>query len=462
LDPKALTIAATADDTAPYPRVAPPWPDRSFVEDWREAAHALGFDPFDWQDIAATYLMAADDDGKWLYPEIAVVVARQNGKTELLQPLIVDELDHGGRVLHTAQNRELPRDLFLRIGDYYVTERPDEVKNYRRANGQERLTLVNGGRYAIVAPQRGARGQSGISLLIFDEAREFEDFDVVAAALPTQRAVPNKRAIYLSNAGSDDSVVLNDLKQRSGVDPALCYLEWSAAPERARDDREGWREANPSPLVSMADLEREFISRTPAVFETEYLCRWVETMAPSLLAPAAWERLERPLEPPQAPSMGIALDVSGTRASAVLAWAQSDGTIAVTMAAEVTGEPIDLDAFGKALKQQVSKLKVSAVAYDPATDTDLSRYLPTVKALGPREFAQASERFVRSVEGERLRHYDARPVAGDLPYVARHASAAGIWQAVKARDETPITAALAAIRAVWLAAAPLPAKPRVY
>jgi len=132
------------------------------------------------------------------------------------------------------------------------------------------------------------------------------------------------------------------------------------------------------------------------------------------------------------------------------------------MAADVTGSPIDVDAFGKALKERCKELKVAAVAFDPATDTDLARHLANTKPLGPREFAQASERFVRSVEGERIRHSDARAIAGDLPYVARRVSAVGIFQAVKARDETPITAALAAIRAVWLAAAPLPSRPRVY
>lgn len=455
-------MLATADDPAPWPRVAPPFPDRSFDVDWWHAAGELGIDPFEWQGIAAAYLMAADDDGYWLYPEIAIVVARQNGKTELLQPLIVDELEHGGHVLHTAQNRELPRESFLRIAAYYEAERADEVVAIRRANGQERITLRNGGTYTIVAPQRGARGKSGVTLLIVDEAREFEDFDAIGAAMPTLSASPNPRAVFLSNAGSDDSVVLNDLKRRSADDPSLCYLEWSAAPERARDDREGWREANPSPLITEAFLARQYESRPPAVFETEHLCRWVETMAPSLIAPAAWERLERPLEAPQAPSMGIALDPSGTRASAVLAWAQSDGTLAVTMAAEVTGQPIDLDAFGQALKERCKALKVADVAFDPATDTDLARYLPNTKPVGPREFAQASERFVRSVEGDRIRHADAQPVAGDLPYTARRVAERGIWHAVKAREETPITASLAAIRAVWLAAAPLPAKPRVY
>ena len=457
-----MTAAVAEAVDVMYPRLAPPWPERSFAQDWHDAAGALGIDPFDWQSIAAEYLMAADEDGYWLYPEIAVVVARQNGKTELLQPLIVDELDHGGHILHTAQNRELPRETFLRVAAYYETERPDDVVTSRRANGQERVTLKNGGTYTIVAPQRGARGKSGVTLLIVDEAREFEDNDTIGAAMPTLTASPNPRAIFLSNAGSENSVVLNDLKRRAGEDPSLCYLEWSAAPERPIDDREGWREANPSPLVTLDFLARQYASRPPAVFETEHLCRWVTTMAPSLVAMAAWERLERPLEAMQAPSMGIALDAAGRRVSAVLAWPQSDGSLAVTMAAEVTGDPIDVNAFGKDLGKLATRLKVVAIGYDPATDQDLARHLPNAKPLAPREYAQASERFVHSIEGERIRHADSDPISGDLPYTARKVSNAGIWSAVKASEERPITASLAAIRAVWLAAAPKPEKPRVY
>lgn len=406
--------------------------------------------------------MAVDDAGRWLYPETAVVVARQNGKTELLRPLIVDALDHGARILHTAQNRELPRETYLSVVDHYQATRPDDIREARLANGQERLRIDGGGMYRIVAPQRGSRGQPGIDLVIIDEVREFEDFDLVGAIVPTTSASPNARIVYLSNAGHDASVVLNDLRRRAGTDPALCYLEWSAPPELAVDDKTGWHQANPSPRITDEFLARQLASRPRAIFETEHLCRWVASMLPSLVSTGAWDRLERPLEPPVAPSLGIALDGSLGRASAVLAWPQSDGTLAVTMAAEVTGSPIDVGAFGEALAELARKAKVSATAYDPATDADLARFLPTPKPLGPREFAQASERFVRSVEGQRIRHADAAPIAGDLPATSRETSSHGVFLATKAQEDRPITASLAAIRAVWLAAAPKQPRPRVY
>jgi len=448
--------------TATGPRIAPPRPRWSYVDDWHAAAGALGIEPFEWQATAAEYVMAVDDAGRWLYPETAIVVARQNGKTELLRPLIVDALDHGLRILHTAQNRDLPRETYLSIVGYYEDERADDVLEARRANGQERLRIHGGGMYAIVAPQRGARGRPGIDLVIIDEVREFEDFDLIGAIQPTTTAVDNPRTVYLSNAGHDASVVLNDLRRRADVDPSLCYLEWSAPPELAADDRIGWRQANPSPLVTDEKLERFYASLPRAIFETEHLCRWVRSMLPSLVNVSSWERLETPLEAMAQPSLGIALDGPLGRASAVLAWPQSDGTLAVTMAAEVHGDPLDVSAFGKALGELATKAKVAATAYDPATDADLARHCPNPKPLGPREFAQASERFVRSIDGARIRHADAAPIGGDLPATARSTGSHGVFIASKAQEDRAITASLAAIRAVWLAAAPKQPKPRVY
>ena len=68
----------------------------------------------------------------------------------------------------------------------------------------------------------------------------------MAASRPTLTASRNPQTIYCSNAGDDMSVVLNALRTRAETDPSLAYMEWSAAPERPIDDREGWAEANPA------------------------------------------------------------------------------------------------------------------------------------------------------------------------------------------------------------------------
>jgi len=218
-----------------HPRVGPPLPARSAAPRFVTQATEIGIDLFPWQKTAARYLYALGHGTKFLYPEVAIVVGRQNGKTELLVPLIVDRLRQGRRIMHTAQDRELPREVHGRVADVMIEKYRDELRSKPRfANGQEEIRMKNGGRYRLVAPSRsGARGPSNDDVIL-DEVREQDDHDFMAAAEPTLAASSNPQFIFLSNAGDDSSVVLNGLRARAGLDPSLAYLEWSADPDAAQ------------------------------------------------------------------------------------------------------------------------------------------------------------------------------------------------------------------------------------
>lgn len=442
------------------PRLAPPIPPVNDLADYRGVARVIAFKPMAWQ-LRAVATITGRRRGRLAYPEAAVVVARQNGKTALLQALIVLKLLQGRRVMHTAQNRELPREVFTAVADAFVEHFPGDLKKLPRlANGQERIELKNGGLYRIVAPTRGgARGPANDDVLV-DELREFDTFDFIAAARPTLTASRDPQMIYLSNAGDETSVVLNAIRKRAGADLSLAYLEWSAAEAAALDDRDAWRAANPRyeryPKAMADYMERQYrtyaLEGELAIFETEHLCRWVTSLLPRVVADVPWQRAAAAgLETPQAPFMGIALD--GNRASAALAWMQTDGTIALTLAADVTGEPLDVDELGRRLLELQVQVGAQAVGYSPATDRDLVRHLRAGHSIAGQEWASASDRFARTVDGGRLRHSDAGAIGADLPFTARRTSGA-TWGADKAKSDRPITAALAAIRAVWLATNP--------
>jgi len=234
------------------PRIAPPVPARTLSAEFEAVSSEIGIELFPWQKVAARYLTALGQGDAWLYRHVAIVVARQNGKTRLLVPLIVSRLRMGHRIMHTAQDRNLPREVFSEVADIMGSS-PGQlaIKNGRIvmprfANGQEEIRMKNGGIYSIVAPTRGgARGPSR-DLVIIDELREMTDHDFIAAANPTLQASSKPQMLYLSNAGDESSVVLNAIKKSQAEDPTLAYLEWSAAPERPDDDRDGWAEANPS------------------------------------------------------------------------------------------------------------------------------------------------------------------------------------------------------------------------
>lgn len=460
------------------PRIAPPVPARSDVKVFEQVATDIGITLMPWQRCAGRYIEATGPEGRHLYREVAIVAARQNGKSTLLVALIVKWLREGKRVIHTAQNRELPREVFGQVADILADdqtlfpERNGRRTRPRFANGQEEIRLANGGLYRIVAPTRGgARGHAGIDRVIIDELREMDTWDFVAAAKPTTTASPDPQIIYLSNAGEEDSVVLNALRDRAGKDEALAYLEWSAAPDRAADDLEGWTEANPAighmPAV-LETLRDEYraasLSGTLALFEVEHLCRWVKSTRQALVEIAAWNLCAADeLARAKRPVMGIAMDPGGTRASASLSWLQADGTVALRSLLEARGDPIDVQALGEDLRALAVSNRVREVAFDPMTDGELAKYFRVTHRVTGQEFANASAQFVNLVDAGKLRWQECSAVGDDLTWTARKSNdETGTFVAVRANDDRPITAALASIRAVWRASGPRPPAARIY
>ena len=454
-----MTVAPNRASSRPLgvttPRLAPPLPARSKAKEYDAIAQSVGIKLYPWQAHAAKYLTAATKDG-WTYRDVAIIVGRQNGKTELLVPRILMDLRAGRRVIHTAQNRTLPREVFMRIVD--MLDRP-EVKRVREANGQEKIEMRNGGLYRITAPQRGARGLSG-DTVIYDELREYEDFDVIKAADPTLAASPDPQTIYLSNAGTHRSVVLNDLRRRGekGDDRWLAYLEWSAQPERSIDDRGGWAEANPSlgHGMRLQTLEHAYDTKPPEYFEVEHLCRWVDSMLPSVVSEAAWlECVTDVDDKPSRPVIAFNMHPTGSRASAAMAWLRTDGRIALVELIEATGDPIDALALAEDIQALAKTHGAKKSAFASWTDKDLARNVRGSEPLDGKEFAAASEFFARSVMQGRLAvDAKARTISGDVKWSARKPHDSGSWVVTPADPERPITGMLAAVRAVWLASQP--------
>jgi hypothetical protein len=459
------------------PRVAPPTPARSQLDEFVKVAKAIGIDLFPWQRTAARYLTALGQGDAWLYRHVAIVVARQNGKTKLLVPLIVSRLRMGHRIMHTAQDRNLPREIFSEVADIMAAS-PGElaIKNGRIvmprfANGQEEIRMRNGGVYSIVAPTRGgARGPSR-DLVIIDELREMKDHDFIAAANPTLQASKSPQMVYLSNAGDESSVVLNAIKKSIPDDPTLAYLEWSAQEDRNYEDRDGWAESNPSigylPGI-LGNLEQDlqtYRSRGELpIFNTENLCRWETTIRQRLVEDATWLAGRSPLELPTRPVLAFSMDPEGHRASAAIAWRRSDGTIGLRLIREGTSKTgaFDTDLFGDELRRDAARMGIRTVGFDPLTDAALAKFFKKPESISGGKFANATAQFCNLVTAGKLRWADCDAVTDDLTWTARKVDVeSGSYEAVRVQDDRPITASLAAIRAVWLASAPSKPSPKV-
>jgi hypothetical protein len=86
----------------------------------------------------------------------------------------------------------------------------------------------------------------------------------------------------MSNAGDDESVVLNALRDAalSARDPTIGLFEWSAEDGCELDDTRAWAAANPGlgHTVSEAAIRTAMSTDPPAVFRTEVLCQRVDQL----------------------------------------------------------------------------------------------------------------------------------------------------------------------------------------
>jgi hypothetical protein len=431
------------------------------------AAH-VELELYPWQQRSLRYLSALSPTIGWLWPEVAILAARQNGKTTILELLILTRLVAGQRVMHSAQNRELPRESHIWLGDTLSRFYPELLGRnaVRSSSGQESITLRNGGHYRIAAAtRRGARGPSN-DLVAVDEVLELDNFDFLAAAKPTTQHSLWPQVAYFSNAGTPESVVLASLRLRADSDQSLAYLEWSAAPDDDPGDPRAWAKANPTIghfAGSLPNLEREYranlLGNTMDIWEREYLCRWTPSAGTALLLqPDEWARNDFSLaDDGRRVVFGIKVDPDGSRASIVAAWQLADDRIALDVIGDVTGEPIETRALGLDLRAVVKERKARKVIYDPWTDADLARYVRSGTAVGGRDYASATEKFVALAQSRQLVIRDPQGIIErDLEHTVKSSSRAGTYQAVKDSPESTNTALEAAIRAVWIASAPQP------
>lgn len=243
------------------------------------------------------------------FKTILVLIARQNGKTHWAKVLIMwalfrHRLDY---VLGAAQTKKDAHDLWSEIVDY-VEDHPRLKKRLKKivtAHGFEELKVKSGGVYKVAGLNRkDGRGKT-VNVLYMDELREHHNWLGWNALSSTTKSPVVGINICTTNAGSDDSVVLNKLQddatlaiENGETDSASVGLfEWSAHPDRAIDDREGWAEANPDlghGRLTERDIAADLEAMEEAGFRTEVLCQRVRTLEKGKLDPIKWAAIADP------------------------------------------------------------------------------------------------------------------------------------------------------------------------
>lgn len=292
-----------------------------------------------WQRHLVIHAGELTPDGRPRFRQLLVLVARQNGKTELLV-ILSQYWQHVERVklvLGTSTNLDYARESWEKA----VTLAEDtpllakEVADIRRANGEQTLTTHTGSRYKIAASNRKGGRSLTIDRLVMDELREHASWDAYNAAVPATNAVADAQIWMITNQGDDKSVVLNALRDQAiaGHDPRLGLFEWSSPDGVSATDVEGLAMANPNlgrrialDAVMGDALRAEAAGGEQlAKFLTEVHCRRVPLLDPAIDL-TAWEacRSDGSLDQLR-DRVAVCLDVSIDELHATLYAAAVDG-----------------------------------------------------------------------------------------------------------------------------------------
>lgn len=247
----------------------------------------LGVRLLPWQRWWAIHALERRRTGAgFRYRTILTLVGRQNGKTTLLKCLALWMLYLGRArlVLGVAQNLDIAKESWQGAVELAeaVPELSAEVANVRRANGEQELRLTSGARYKIAAATRRAGRSLSVDLVILDELREQQNFEAWGALSKTTMARPDSVIVGISNAGDDQSVVLNQLRAAAlaGGTDTLGIFEWSAPDGCALDDLDAIAQANPGlgHTISLESIDNARATDPPEVFRTEVLCQRVAAL----------------------------------------------------------------------------------------------------------------------------------------------------------------------------------------
>lgn len=283
----ALAVRLAEGCQVPRFLSVPPAASHSAAEDALEFIESVGVYLDPWQRLCVRHALAEAEDGRWAAFEFALIVARQNGKGEVIMALELAKLflfrfSRPPLILHSAHLFPTAQEAFRRIRD--VIDGCDtlrrEVKRVSAAHGEEGIELLDGARLRFMARtiSGAGRGFSPTDLYL-DEVFHLP-IEAVSANMPALSAQTNPQIGYFCSAGYPSSDVLWRIVERGrgGGDEQLAYLEWSVPKEVDLGDVDAWLAANPAVgyRITLDAIAREYAAMPADEFARERLSIWAD------------------------------------------------------------------------------------------------------------------------------------------------------------------------------------------
>lgn len=389
----------------------------------------------DWQEYVLSQATMRRPDGKWSAYEVGLEVARQNGKSGLIEARILWGLFFNPRektITYSAHLYSTTIEIFLRLENLILSNPrlAAQVHDIKHGNTGRKIVLKDGSTVKFMARTgKSARGLSG-DLIIFDEA-----FDLDASMLEAMRPTLAARSMsgepqlwFASSAGLPESTVLNGMRARVIDDPddephdhtifqhehepKLLWMEWSGHPSAKSEDVEARRRANPAlgKRISLEFLDDELRGfradplKGEEGYRREYLgIRPVAAKAAALSLAKFRATLDQDVDLPA--TLALAVDVTPSRDYAVISVAGlcADGRILIEVIDHNVGTEWLPEALKK-LKQALDPVRIIVNAGEGAgaLEPELRRAGVKVTMITMRQYAQACASFLDDFQAGRL------------------------------------------------------------
>jgi len=432
------------------------------------AEMGVAFDP--WQHGIGSVALGKRKSGKYAATVGGIVMSipRQVGKTFLVGMIIIAlcVLFPGFTALWTAHRTRTASMTFASMQAMVKKKKIwPHVDAIRTSNGEQEIRFKNGSIIMFGAREQGfGRGFDKVDAEIFDEAqilseKALEDM-VPAANQSTQEAGALLFFMGTPPRPTDPGEEFANRRSKalSGKSKDLVYVEFSADPDAAPDDRDQWAKANPSfphrtPVESLERM-RENLTDDDS-FKREALGIWDAEDSTRVIDEDSWNRVADPASM-AIDRLSIAVDVAPDRSVAAVALAglRADGTWHI----ELDDHRRGTDWVAHWVKDRATKNRLHSVVVDELSGlvemrrdrhfligTDIE---VTLAASEGRDMAIASAKFYDSVMGASLRHTDQPQVNVALSVARKRPLGAG-WAWNRKDAMSDITPVVALTLALW-------------
>lgn len=335
------------------------------------------------------------------------------------------------------------------------------VAEIRSVNGQESITLKNGGSVEVIARSKNSGRGFTVDVLVMDEAQEMSDDDL-EALMPTTSAAPQGNPQWLLTGTPPGAKANGEVFTRvrdealGGKSLRLAWHEWSAAGDVDLDDRAVWYDVNPALMagrLQMSVLEGERARFSDEGFSRERLGMWASAASQQVIADADWVRQADPVSvPTDRFALGIEVSPGGESASVALAGLRGDGAWHIELDEQRTGTAWVVPYVTALLAVNPEVRSIVADVGGPTALLADDFVKAKIRVTYPKvvEVAAACERLREGIVAGQVRHTGQHQLTLALQVARRRILAErGIWFWSRKNITADITPVQAASLALW-------------